>query len=527
MNNIYTEIIRETPGDTDDSVLKGARILIIDDSETNIKVLGALLKRYECEVLTALDPERGLSIAEAKLPDLILLDVLMPEMDGFETHALLKKNQKTSHIPVIYLTAASKTQNVIKGIDLGAVDYITKPFNHAELIARVRNRLKLGIENERVKMMFESKSHSFITLNHNLEITGFNTSANERSILFKHDQLKFGENALNYVDAVDRNFVRKRIESALNGRTVEFEKGYVVGAETKWFNYIIEPIKNKNNAIVGCILSATDITAKKDVEMEDADYLKKINDVLDETQQSLRYASYIQNAIFPNQEDVSAQFAESFIFFKPKEKVSGDFYWTCDLGDKSLLILGDCTGHGVPGALLTTISIVLLERIVKYQQIYSPEKILTELNSNIVNTLNQKDGGIKDGLEMAVCLFDKTSRMIEFAGAKRSLLLAKNKEVIEIKGNRQEIGGEEIKAYSKQQLYPEKGTMVYITSDGYADQIGGDRNKKFMKKNLKKLIISLNGEAMDDQKLIFADTINTWKGYEEQTDDILLIGVRV
>src|SRR6185369_10765928 len=116
--------------------------------------------------------------------------------------------------------------------------------------------------------------------------------------------------------------------------------------------------------------------------------------------QGLRYAAYIQRAIFPNNLEVSSQFDDSFVLFKSKEKVSGDFYWTHDLGDKSLLILGDCTGHGVPGALLTTISIVLLERIVKYQQIYSPEKILSELNNNIVAILNQKDGVVKDGLEM-------------------------------------------------------------------------------------------------------------------------------
>src|SRR5207253_7309737 len=160
----------------------------------------------------------------------------------------------------------------------------------------------------------------------------------------------------------------------------------------------------------------------------------------------------------------------------PKEKLSREIYWTYDLGEKTIQILGDCTGHGVPGALLTTISIVLLERIVKYQQIQSPEKILTELNNNIVSILNQKDGIIKDGMEMAVCVFDKTNGHLEFAGAKRSLIIAHRQEVQEIKGCRQEIGGMDVKLFAKEIIGPIRGKAVYIFSDGFTDQIGGEKN---------------------------------------------------
>jgi PAS domain S-box-containing protein len=522
-----TQTSKVTHSHIDLSIIKDARILIIDDSESNIKVLGSLLRNYQCEVLTALDAKRGIAIAEAKLPDLILLDVLMPEMDGFEAYELIKRNKKTSSIPVIYLTAVDKTKSMIRGFELGAVDYITKPYNHQELIVRIKSRLKLRKENEYMKAMFDSKSHSFITLNRNMEITNYNTTARERSLLFKHDKLKTGENAFRYIEPADHNFVRKRIENAFKGRIVEFEKSYTVDGEVKWFNYIIEPIKNNILETIGCIISGTDITAKKETEMEDADYLKKINDVFDETQQSIRYASYIQKAIFPNTAEISEQFKDSFLLFKPKEKVSGDFYWTYNLGDRSILILGDCTGHGVPGALLTTISIVLLERIVKYQKIYSPEKILLELNNNIVTILNQKDGGIKDGLEMAVCLFDKTKCTIEFAGARRSLWIAKGEMFEEFKGNRQDIGGVEVKKFTKQTVFPEKGSSVYIFSDGVTDQIGGEKNKKFMKNKLKKIVLTLNDKPMADQKKVFENALTDWMGYEEQTDDILMMGVRM
>ena len=165
------------------SPINPSRIVIIDDSSANIKIVANLLRQEGYEVLTALDARKGLMIVETKLPDLILLDVMMPEMNGFELCELLKANKKTKEIPVIFITAASDTESILKGLAVGAVDYISKPFQQQELVARVKNHLKFKTSSEYLSALFESRYHSFITLNKKLEIIHFNEIANEREFL--------------------------------------------------------------------------------------------------------------------------------------------------------------------------------------------------------------------------------------------------------------------------------------------------------------------------------------------------------
>jgi DNA-binding response OmpR family regulator/serine phosphatase RsbU (regulator of sigma subunit) len=505
--------------------IKNAKILIIDDSQENIKVLGSLLKKYECEVLMALEAKKGIEIAIKKQPDLIMLDVNMPEMNGFEVFERLKKNSQTKHIPVIYLTAYHDSKNVLKGLSQGAADFIAKPFDHAELIARINTRLKPSSGND-IRALFNSEYNSYVILNKKLEVMTYNTTA-ERELLFSFGKLKTGKSIFNYIDPADHSFLRRRLENAFKGRIIQFEKSFTIGHDRKWFSYVIEPVKNKNLETIGCIINGTDITSKREAEIEDAEVLKKINDIYIESQESLTYASYIQKAIFPSNFEGSEVYNDSFVYHKPKEKVGGDFYWTHDTEDKSVLILGDCTGHGVPGALLTTISIVLLERIVKYQKIYSPETILFELNNNVVNLLKQNNGGVRDGLELGVCTFDRRSKTITYAGARRTLLIVNGEEVSEVKGSRQDIGGTEMKSFEKHIFNAEKGSALYLYSDGVTDQIGGTKSKKFMRKKLHKLISVISEENMASQKEKIKKAIETWKGYEEQTDDMLIIGIRI
>jgi DNA-binding response OmpR family regulator/serine phosphatase RsbU (regulator of sigma subunit) len=508
------------------SNIKHAKILIIDDSQENIKVLGSLLKKHDCEVLMALEAKKGIEIAVKKQPDLILLDVNMPEMNGFEVFERLKKNSNTKHIPVIYLTAYHDSKNVIKGLTQGAADFIAKPFDHAELIARINTRLKPSGGDD-IRALFNSEYNSYVILNKKLEIMTYNTTA-ERELLFSFGKLKTGKSIFNYADPADHSFLRRRLENAFKGRIIQFEKSFTIGHDRKWFSYVIEPVKNKNLETIGCIINGTDITSKREAEIEDAEVLKKINDIYIESQESLTYASYIQKAIFPTNFEGSQSYSDSFVFHKPKEKVGGDFYWTYDIGNKSVLILGDCTGHGVPGALLTTISIVLLERIVKHQMIHAPETILFELNNNVVNLLKQNNGGsVRDGLELGVCTFDRENNTIEYAGARRSLVVVNEGDVSEIKGSRQDIGGTEMKSYEKHIFNAQKGSALYLYSDGITDQIGGTKNKKFMRKKLHKLISIISEEAMSSQKEKIKKAIETWKGYDEQTDDMLIIGIRI
>lgn len=504
-----------------------ARIVVIDDSSNNIKIIATLLKQEGYEVLTAMEAAKGLLIAETKLPDLILLDVMMPGMNGFEACRLLKENKKTREIPVIFITAASDTDSILAGLAAGAVDYISKPFKPLELIARVKNHLKFKTSSEYLGALFESRYHSFITLNKKLEIVAFNEIANERELLFNNKLYKSGEPIGNYIPVENRRSFEVKAIAVLKGKTLSYERKYKVKNINYWFNYLLEPIHNKQGEITGCLINGTDITEKKEYALRANEYHQKIKEIYTEAQESLCYASYIQKSIYPGVAALSKQFPDHFVLFQSKEKVSGDLYWSHRFGHKDLLVLGDCTGHGVPGALLTTISIVLLERIVKYNGITSPDKILSEMDLLLCETLKQKEGGIKVGLEMAICLIDREKGTVEYAGAKRSLIMAHNEDTFEIKASRHDIGcGGENKVFKKHLLQPVKGSSIYLFSDGIIDQIGGNQHKKFMKKNLEKMILFINREPMCQQKTFFEKTIAEWIGEGEQTDDILLIGIK-
>ncbi|MES2760860.1 MAG: response regulator [Bacteroidota bacterium] len=512
---------------TNDLVVKKTRILIVDDSESNIKVLGSVLKKHNYEVLTSIESTRAFDIALEKQPDLILLDILMPHLDGYSVYKLLKDNSKTAAIPVMFISSLNATENLVKGFDLGAVDYISKPFNHDELIARVKHQIKQKTANKHINALFNSQHHTFIIIDENYIIVNFNDTANERELVFTNENYKIGDSILNHINESDREFIVNKFKKGFKGKIVEFERCYFINEKRRWFNYLIEPIKNRSGVVVGCVLSGAEITLKKEENIREIEYHRKVSNLYSEIQQSLSYAAYIQKSILPDNLKLLKYFDDSFVLLRSKEKVSGDFYWNYELENKHLLILGDCTGHGVPGALLTAISIMLLERLVKYEKIHCPEKILFELNNNIVSILNTNSGGVKDGLEMAVCLFDKTEGILEFAAAKRSAFIVKEGVINEVKGDRLDIGGYPMKKYTKQIISNIHGASIYLFSDGITDQIGGDKNKKFMKKKLSKLILSLSMQSMATQKEVIEDTIVNWTKNEEQTDDMLLIGIKL
>ncbi|WP_317898004.1 response regulator [Aurantibacillus circumpalustris] len=504
------------------------RVIIIDDSPDNIKIVANILSQEGYEVLTALDAKKGLLIAETKLPDLILLDIMMPEMNGFEVCSLLKANDKTKETPIIFLTGATDSESILNGLLVGAADYITKPIKKQELLARVKNQLKFKMSSEYVGALFESRYHSIITFNKKFEIVNFNKISNERELLFNKINYKKGESILQHVPTANQRTFISKAEGVFKGKTNSYERNYTLHDKDIWFDYQLEPIHNMQGEIIGCVINGTDVTEKKEYALRANEYHRKIKETYAEAQESLSYASYIQKSIYPESNDLNKQFPEHFILFKSKEKVSGDLYWSYNFGNKDLIVIGDCTGHGVPGALLTTISIVLLERIVKYNNITSPNKILSEIDTLITETLKQKEGGLKVGLEMAVCLFDRDNGTLEYAGAKRPLIMAHGEDLFEIKADRFDIGGGgEAKIFKNHLLYPVKGSSLYMFSDGMVDQIGGVQHKKFKKKNLQTLIQTENSKPMNQQKLAFEKSISEWMGLEEQTDDILLMGIKI
>jgi ligand-binding sensor domain-containing protein/serine phosphatase RsbU (regulator of sigma subunit) len=250
-----------------------------------------------------------------------------------------------------------------------------------------------------------------------------------------------------------------------------------------------------------------------------------------EIRDSILYAKRIQEAILPTQEEIRAAFPDSFVLFKPRDIVSGDFYWFSEKNGKLIITVADCTGHGVPGAFMSMIGNTLLNEIVNEKEVLEPDKILYQLRENIMKCLKQTgaEGENKDGMDIALCVYDKQSMELQFAGANNPLYLITLGDLVEIKGDKQPIGvyKGDTKPFTSHPVKLTKGDCVYIASDGYADQFGGTNGKKFKYKQLKDLLLTVNNQSMAEQKKALDASIEQWKGGLDQVDDILVVGFRV
>ncbi len=263
--------------------------------------------------------------------------------------------------------------------------------------------------------------------------------------------------------------------------------------------------------------------------------LKGANDQLShafkDIKDSINYAKRIQQAILPLETEIQKALPRHFIYFRPRDVVSGDFYWFNKKNDRIYLAACDCTGHGVPGAFMSIIGNSLLNEIAHEPSISEPAHILNELRDKIITALKQRSGEqeSKDGMDMMLCCIDKTTNKLTFAGANNPLYIIRKGELNEFKGNKQPIGvyGDELKPFTNQLFDLEPGDQVYLFSDGYPDQFGGPRGKKFLYTRFKELLVSISSKTMEEQSAELDKAFQTWKADQEQVDDVLVIGIRV
>ncbi len=249
---------------------------------------------------------------------------------------------------------------------------------------------------------------------------------------------------------------------------------------------------------------------------------------------NIAYAQHIQEAMLPTKEKFLEFLPNHFIFYQPKDVVSGDFYFFENIEQKSVLCAIDCTGHGVSGAFMTILANDILTNIVVHQHILSPDIILNELHKAIRKSLKQDSTQNRDGMDMVVVAIDHANKKLEFAGAKNPLLMIKNNEIELIKGDRFCVGGEQKeneRIFTKHifDLNEENETYFYVFSDGFQDQFGGKNKEKFRSARLKDLILENYQKPFAQQNNILKTTLEDWKneGHEAQTDDILVIGFKV
>lgn len=272
--------------------------------------------------------------------------------------------------------------------------------------------------------------------------------------------------------------------------------------------------------IINLIFESNTIVALNKVEDQKSMIAKKNQEILD----SINYAQNIQHAILPSKFKLKALLPKSFVFFQPKDIVSGDFYWVNEKDDAVYLVAADCTGHGVPGAFMSMIGNELLNKIVLGKSVPEPGEILNELHYQLCAALQLQDSNVKDGMDVAICRIDAKKNEIQYAGAKNPLLIKRGANFEVIKGDREPIGGDnDNRDYTTHTVQAEKGDMFYIFSDGLQDQFGGSKDKKLKIRRIKELLLS-KAQDMDVQKNALESMFLDWKGNTEQTDDILFIG---
>ncbi|MCF6240905.1 MAG: SpoIIE family protein phosphatase [Bacteroidales bacterium] len=244
---------------------------------------------------------------------------------------------------------------------------------------------------------------------------------------------------------------------------------------------------------------------------------------------SISYAKRIQLAALASDKQIKSYLPESFVLYEPKDIVSGDFYWFARLKEKIFVATIDCTGHGVPGALLTMIANAHLVEIVKVLKISEPDKILNQLHIYICNTLKQEESKNLDGLDIAICAIDKTNNSLEYSGARIPLVYIQDENLKIIKGDRYSIGGYNKKlkrTFTKHIIELKQDTIFYMFSDGYTDQFGGPKNRRFRIDKLSNLLLEIHKLSMEEQKDILKKSIEKWRDKEPQTDDILVMGFK-
>lgn len=394
------------------------KILVIDDEKSIRETLSELLSFCDYKVILAKNGVEGVEFAEKQSPDLIICDIMMPELDGYEVAKRVRSNDKMAMIPFIFLSAKASNNDFRKGLGLGADDYLIKPFSNQELIDTVAMRL------DRVKS-----------------------------------------------------------------------------------------IKNDS---------------------------KNLKD-------SINNAKNIQNVILPKDAEIFRIFQDNFKIYLPRDIVSGDFFWINEGNNHSHLAVADCTGHGVPGAMLSMVCYEKLNAVAAINKDISPGNLLTMVNGMIYDFMlsHNTEAPIRDGMDIAMCMIDKERQHLTFSGAARPLYIITERDLgegehlikhnsngqktlYELKGDIYSIGASNRNHVFTEQTIPIiKSDRIYLFSDGYTDQFGGAKDKKYNRLRLRTTLLSSCQLPILKQKDLIQKELFDWMGQREQTDDITIMALEI
>lgn len=276
--------------------------------------------------------------------------------------------------------------------------------------------------------------------------------------------------------------------------------------------YVVYIYVKKNNAYKTALRAAKNESDVKNIEIT----------------ASITYAKRIQSAIMPDDKKIASAFPNSFIYYKPKDIVAGDFYWMIDTADHVFIAVADCTGHGVPGAMVSVACSAALNRSVKEFGLRKPSDILGKCREIVIETFEEGNHVLYDGMDIALCKVDKKTGQMEYAGANNSLYLIRKGELTEVKADKQPVARfYKEAAFTNHTIEIQKDDCIYLFTDGFPDQFGGDKKKKFMYKRFKELLVKNSDRSPKDQASAIDHAFESWKGGMEQIDDVCVIGIRL
>jgi serine phosphatase RsbU (regulator of sigma subunit) len=270
-----------------------------------------------------------------------------------------------------------------------------------------------------------------------------------------------------------------------------------------------------------------EIEAQRDSIMLQNEEIRRINTSMTD---SITYARRIQRAVFPPEQRLHRYFPESFIFNRPKDIVSGDFFWLARKNGKLVVTVSDCTGHGVPGAFMSMLGITLLNDLVNNRDILEADTLLNMLKNEIIQALRQKGkaDSANDGMDMVLCVYDPERSILQYSGAFNPLVLVRDQEIQMVKADPMPVGIGAIsgREFTRHEVEINKGDVIYLYSDGFEDQFGGEKDKKFSRKRFRNLLLEIHELNMPEQKRTLQRSLEDWMNGQEQVDDVTVMGIR-
>ena len=355
-------------------------------------------------------------------------------------------------------------------------------------------------------------------------------SKSAQKLLGYNEQALLGNNwrELTGFSISEGEFVKTKIVSLLKNQatTQSFEHQLRTSSGgKKWVRWNVSFLNEEQFIAIGY-----DITESKIKEKQLLAINKELTDKNDDLTASVQYAKRIQQSILRNPLKLNALFKDAFILYKPKDIVSGDYYWFSETEQYTFIAAVDCTGHGVPGAMMSMVANSIFKEVFLNRYLELPSVILQGLDEELNKAVNyNQEATFNDGMDVALVRIDKTTNELLFAGAFRNAIIVRNNQIIELKGSRYPIGfysGIE-KKFNNTAFQLFENDMLYLYTDGFIDQFGGERNKKLNKINFKELLLTINTMSAIEQEAFLEYAFNNWKQDNEQTDDVLIVSVKI